>query len=76
MRLEAKRCRRIGSEVVESTLAAKNAARMGHASVRKREKSRKASHSPKISWTICRIPVPPFDYTVKAGQPVRPETTK
>jgi hypothetical protein len=23
----------------------------------------------KISWTICRIPVRPFDYIVKAGQP-------
>src|SRR5208282_1229864 len=25
----------------------------------------------KISWTICRIPVRPFDYIVKAGQPAR-----
>ena len=28
----------------------------------------------KISWTICRIPVRPFDYIVKAGQPARPRT--
>jgi hypothetical protein len=27
----------------------------------------------KISWTICRIPVRPFDYIVKAGQPARPQ---
>jgi len=26
----------------------------------------------KISWTSCRIPVRPFDYIVKAGQPARP----
>jgi hypothetical protein len=25
----------------------------------------------KISWTTCRIPVRPFDYMVKAGQPAR-----
>ncbi len=25
-----------------------------------------------MSWTICRIPVRPFDYIVKAGQPARP----
>jgi hypothetical protein len=30
----------------------------------------------KISWTICRIPVWPFDYMVKAGQPARPKTKK
>ena len=24
----------------------------------------------KISWTICRIPVRPFDSVMKAGQPV------
>ena len=28
----------------------------------------------KISLTICRIPVQPFDYIVKAGQPARPQT--
>jgi hypothetical protein len=28
----------------------------------------------KISWTICPIPIRPFDYIVKAGQPARPET--
>jgi hypothetical protein len=28
----------------------------------------------KISWRICRIPVPPFDYMVKAGQSARPKT--
>jgi hypothetical protein len=28
----------------------------------------------KISWTICRIPVRPFDYIVKAGQTARPQT--
>jgi hypothetical protein len=26
--------------------------------------------------TICRIPVRPFDYIVKAGQPARPKTKK
>ena len=24
----------------------------------------------RIAWTICRIPVRPFDYVMKAGQPV------
>jgi predicted nucleic acid-binding protein len=28
----------------------------------------------KISWTICPIPIRPFDYIVKAGQPARPKT--
>jgi len=28
----------------------------------------------KFSRTICRIPVRPFDYMVKAGQPARPKT--
>ena len=28
----------------------------------------------KISWTICRIPVRPFDYVVKGGQPPGPKT--
>jgi hypothetical protein len=28
----------------------------------------------KISWTICRIPVRPFVYVVKAGQPAGPKT--
>src|ERR1700733_2024164 len=27
----------------------------------------------KFSWTICPIPVLPFDYMVKAGQPAPPE---
>jgi hypothetical protein len=33
-----------------------------------------ASHLEDISWTICRIPVRPFDYMVKAGPPARPKT--
>jgi hypothetical protein len=28
----------------------------------------------KIYWTICPIPVRPFDYIVKAGQAARPQT--
>ena len=32
------------------------------------------SSGQKISWTICRIPVRPFVYIVKLGQPARPKT--
>ena len=28
----------------------------------------------KTSWTICPIPIRPFDYIVKAGQAARPKT--
>jgi len=27
-------------------------------------------------WMICRIPVRPFDYVVKAGQPAHPKTSR
>jgi hypothetical protein len=34
----------------------------------------KARKKQKSSWTICRIPVRPFDYVVKTGQVARLKT--